>query len=70
MIVFSVGCLWPLFGIFCLTFLGHSLLCSCEVKSKSARKSIQILSKLFKAPLNSIFIVANQKIKLRHGNDL
>ena len=46
MIVFSVGSLWPLFGIFCLTFLDHSLLCSSEVKSKSTRKTIQILSKL------------------------
>ena len=60
MIVFSVGCFWPLFGIFCLIFLDHSLLCSCEVKSKSARKSIQIHSKLiYRSPLNDGLLVAS-----------
>ena len=45
-VYFFVGWISPLFGIFCLIFLDHSLLCSCEAKSKSARKSIKIQRKL------------------------
>lgn len=42
----SVGYILPLLGIFCLNFLGHSWLCSLEVKSGSARESVRIPTKL------------------------
>lgn len=42
----NVGCIRPLFGIDCLNLMWHSLIHSCEAKTKSDRKSIQIHTKL------------------------
>ena len=58
----SVGCISLLFGIFCLIFLNHSLLCFGEVKSKSVQKSIEIQLKLiYRSPLN--FCVFNGTLR-------
>ena len=55
MIMICVGCILLLFGIFCLIFLDHSLLCSCEAKTKSAQKSFKIQLKLiYRSPSKSL----------------
>ena len=58
MIVLSVGCICLLFGICCLVFLDHSLLCTCKVKSESSRTSRQIHSKLIdRSPLRFLALL-------------